>query len=98
MTGFEVDPRALRSAAEAVNQAADAVRKLDLKRVAELAKALTGTESAGTAAELGPHWESTTDRWAKGMDSYAAALIASATTYETQDETAEHGLGGMRGR
>ncbi|RAS68844.1 hypothetical protein C8D87_102917 [Lentzea atacamensis] len=65
--------------------------------MAGLAEALTGTESAGTADELGPHWESTSDRWAKGMDSYAAALIASATTYEAQDETAEHGLGRMRG-
>jgi hypothetical protein len=32
-------------------------------------------------------------RWAKGMDSYAAALVAAAADYEAQDEAAERGLG-----
>ncbi|MGH3915992.1 MAG: hypothetical protein ACRDTC_21675, partial [Pseudonocardiaceae bacterium] len=68
MTGFEVDPRALRVAADAAKRAAGVVRKLELGRVAELATALTDTESARTAGELGPHWEGTTDKWAKGVD------------------------------
>lgn len=98
MTGFEVDPRALRVAADAAKRAAGVVRKLELGRVAELATALTGTESARTAGELGPHWEGTTDKWAKGVDSYAIALTTTAAEYEAQDDAAGHEFGRMGGR
>lgn len=74
------------------------MRKLKLGRVAELATALTGTESARTAGELGPHWESAADKWAKGMDSYATALTTAAADYEAQDEAAGHRFGRMGGR
>jgi len=98
MTGFDVDPKALRAAADAAKQAAGVVRKLELGRVAELATALPGTESAGTAGELGPHWETTTGKWARGVDSYADALTAAAEDYEAQDDDAERGFGRVGGR
>ena len=98
MTGFEVDPVALRAAAGAAKQAAGVASALELGRVAELGNALAGTESAGTAGELGPHWDGATDKWAKGMDSYAIALTAAATEYEARDDTAEHGFRRMEGR
>lgn len=98
MTGFDADPKALRAAADAAKQAAGVVRKLELGRVAELAAALPGTESAGTAGELGPHWEATTDRWARGVDSYAEALTAAADDYEVQDDDAEQEFGRVGGR
>jgi hypothetical protein len=71
---------------EAAQQAASVVRELELGRVAELAAALPGTESAGTAAELGPHWADTCVRWAQGMDSYASALTSAAEDYQEQDD------------
>lgn len=57
MTGFDVGPGVLRAAATAARQAAGVVRGLELGRVADLAAALPGTASGGTAGELGPHWE-----------------------------------------
>jgi hypothetical protein len=45
--------------------------------------------------ELGPHWEGTTDTWAKGMDSYSVALTTAAGDYEAQDDAAGHGFGRM---
>jgi uncharacterized protein YukE len=98
MTGFDVDPKALRAAADAAKQAAGVVRELELGRVAELAAALPGTESSGTASELGPHWEATTDKWARGVDSYADALTAAADDYEAQDDDAGRGFGKAGGR
>ncbi|MFC6093686.1 hypothetical protein [Saccharothrix lopnurensis] len=98
MTGFDVDPKALRAAADAAKQAAGVVRKLELGRVAELAAALPGTESAGTTGELGPHWEATTAKWAQGVDAYANALIAAADDYEAQDDDTEREFGKAGGR
>jgi hypothetical protein len=92
MTGFGVDPGALRTAANAAKQAAGVVRELQLGRVAELGTALAGTESAKTAGELGPHWEGTTDKWAKGMDSYGTALTTAAAEYEAQEGATGHGF------
>lgn len=92
MTGFGVDPVALRAAADAAKQAAGVARKLELGRVAELATALAGTESARTAGELGPHWDGATGKWAQGMDSYATALTTAAADYEAQEDTTGHGF------
>ncbi|SHG23734.1 hypothetical protein [Streptoalloteichus hindustanus] len=98
MTGFEVDPGALRAAAGAAQQAASVVHKLELGRVAELAVALPGTESAGTAEQLGRHWEASSKRWAEGMDSHAAALTSAARDYQAREDSAAHGFGGTGGR
>ncbi|CAM4074306.1 hypothetical protein KIPE111705_39205 [Kibdelosporangium persicum] len=95
MTGFEVDPKVLRAAADAAKQAAGVVSKLELGRVAELATALPGTQSAGTAGELGPHWEGATDKWAKGMDSYAGALTTAAGQYEAREGATGQNFRGM---
>ena len=94
MTGFEVDPEALRPAAGAAREAAGVVRGLELGRVAELAAALPGTESAGSAAELGPYWADACVRWAQGMDSYASALTSAAEDYQERDDAAARGFGG----
>ncbi|ASO21080.1 uncharacterized protein YukE [Actinoalloteichus hoggarensis] len=93
MTDFEVDPAALRAAADAAQQAADVVRTLDLGRVTELATALPGTESAGTAGQLGPHWEDSCASWAEGMNSYAANLNSAADDYQERDDANAHGFG-----
>ena len=98
MTGFEVDPEALRAAAGAAREAAGVVRGLALGRVAELATALPGTESAGTGAELGPHWADACARWARGMDSYASALASAAEDYQERDDATARGLGGAGAR
>lgn len=98
MTGFQVDPGALRAAADAAKQAADVVRKLELGKVAELAAALPGTESAGTAGALGPHWEDARARWAEGMDSYATALTTASDGYRARDDAAAQGFGRTEGR
>jgi hypothetical protein len=95
MTGFGVDPGALRAAADAAKQAAGVASKLELARAAELATALVGTESARTAGELGPHWDGTIGKWAKGMDSYAIALTTAAGEYEARDDAAGHGFSRM---
>ncbi|WP_414945535.1 hypothetical protein [Amycolatopsis sp. cmx-11-32] len=97
MTGFDVDPKTLRAAAEQAKRAAGIVRELDLKRVTALSGALTGTESAKTAAELGPHWESSIDVWAKGVDSYVASLTTAATAYRARDGASEQGIDGAGG-
>jgi len=93
MTGFEADLKALRAAADQAKRAAGIVRELDLERVAALSGALTGTESAKTAAELGPHWENATGIWAKGMDFYAASLNTAAIAYRTRDNAGEQVFG-----
>jgi hypothetical protein len=98
MGDFEVDPAQLRVAARSAQQAADAVRKLELSRVTELAAALPGTQSAGTAGRLGPHWKGFTDNWAGGMDSYAKALTTSADDYEARDQGGAHGIRQAGGR
>jgi hypothetical protein len=95
MTGFGVDPAALRTAADAAKQAAGVVHKLELGRVAELATALPGTESARTAGELGPHWDGATDTWAKGMESYGTTLTTAASAYEAQEGATGQGFGRM---
>lgn len=97
MTGFEADPKALRAAADQAKRAAGIVRELDLGRVAAISSALTGTESAKTAAELGPHWESSIGVWAKGVDSYAASLTTAATAYRARDDAGEQGFDGAGG-
>ncbi|KFZ79511.1 hypothetical protein ED92_19155 [Amycolatopsis sp. MJM2582] len=97
MTGFEADPKALRDAADQAKRAAGIVRELDLERVAALSGALTGTESAKTAAELGPHWESSIGVWAKGVDSYAASLTTAATAYRARDGAGEQEFDGPGG-
>lgn len=94
MTGFEVDPQVLRAAADAAKQAAGVVGRLQLGRVAELATALPGTESARTAGELGPHWEGATGKWAKGMDSYASALTTAAGEYQAREGATARGFRG----
>ncbi|SDJ17300.1 hypothetical protein SAMN05192558_110298 [Actinokineospora alba] len=98
MTGFLVDPEALSTAADAAKQAADVVRKLELGKVADLAAALPGTESAGTAGALGPHWEAVRGKWAEGMDSYATALTTAADGYRARDDDAAQGFGRTEGR
>lgn len=98
MEGFEAGPAQLRASANAAQRAADVVRGLELGRVTELAGALPGTESAGTAGQLGPHWKSFTDKWAGGMDSYATALTSSADDYQARDGDAARGLGRAGGR
>jgi hypothetical protein len=92
MTGFEADPKALRAAADQAKRAAGIVRELDLEQVSALSGALTGTESAKTATELGPHWENAIGTWAKGVDSYAASLTTAATAYRTRDDAGEQGF------
>ncbi|SDC19930.1 hypothetical protein [Actinokineospora iranica] len=98
MTGFGVDPEALRAAAAAARQAADVVRELQLGRVAELAAALPGTESAGTAGQLGPQWDASTKTWADGMTSYASTLTSAADDYQAREDATAHGFGGMGNR
>ncbi|WP_069166071.1 hypothetical protein [Nocardia altamirensis] len=98
MRGFEVYPAALRAASDAARLAADGVRTLKVSRVAELAAALPGTESAGTAGELGRHWETTTKQWADAMASYASTMTAAAKEYEAQDKTNAHVIGRTGGR
>lgn len=98
MTGFEVAPEALRAAAGAAQEATGVVRKLELGRVAELAAALPGTESAGTAQELGPHWADACARWAQGMESYASALASAAEDYQERDDATARGFGGSGAR
>ncbi|MCP2256619.1 hypothetical protein LX15_000302 [Streptoalloteichus tenebrarius] len=98
MSGFEVDPEALRVAAGAARQAAEVVRKLELGRVAVLAAALPGTESAGTAGRLGRHWEASGKKWAEGMASYADALTSAARDYQARDDAAAHSFGMTGGR
>jgi hypothetical protein len=73
MTGFGVDPGALRAAADAAKQASGVVSKLELGRVAEL----TGTESARTAGELGPALRQRTTSWSR------AASVAPSPTKVT---------------
>ncbi|MFI9451554.1 hypothetical protein [Amycolatopsis sp. NPDC052450] len=97
MTGFEADPKTLRAAADQAKRAAGIVRELDLERVAALSSALTGTESAKTAAELGPHWGNATGTWAKGVDSYADSLTTAATAYRARDDAGEQVFGGAGG-
>ncbi|OOC03646.1 hypothetical protein [Amycolatopsis azurea] len=98
MTGFEADPKALRDAVDQAKRAAGIVRELDLERVAALSGALTGSESAKTAATLGPHWESSISVWAGGVDSYAASLTTAASAYRAQDGVGEQGFDGAGGR
>ena len=98
MTGFDVGPDVLRAAAAAARQAVGVVRALELGRVTDLATALPGTASGGTAGELGPQWEEASARWAEGMDSYADALSASAEAYQAQEDAAADGFGRMGGR
>ncbi|MFD0809678.1 hypothetical protein ACFQ05_06920 [Amycolatopsis umgeniensis] len=98
MTGFEADPKALRGAADQAKRAAGIVRELDLERVVALSSALTGSESAKTAATLGPHWESSIGVWAGSMDSYAASLTTAASAYRAQDGVGEQGFDGAGGR
>ncbi|ACU38568.1 hypothetical protein [Actinosynnema mirum] len=88
MAGFEVDPAVLRGAADVAAQAAGVVRGLGLERVAELADALPGAESGGTARTLGPRWAGSADVWAGAVDSYATGLVAAADDYEGQDAEA----------
>ncbi|MFJ8916044.1 hypothetical protein [Amycolatopsis sp. NPDC102389] len=57
--------------------------------MAALSGTLPGTESAKTAAELGPHWENSIGVWAKGVDSYAASLTTAATAYRVRDDSGE---------
>ncbi|GAB2643873.1 hypothetical protein [Nocardia goodfellowii] len=90
--GFEVTPGALRAASEAARQAAGVVRELEVGRVAELAAALPGTESATTAAKLARHWKAAGKKWAKGMDVYAATAASAADTYRTQDRAGARGI------
>ncbi|MGW5050385.1 hypothetical protein [Actinokineospora sp. NPDC004072] len=71
------------------------MRKLELGRVAELATALPGTDSAG---QLGLHWEASSDKWAAGMDSYATKLNAAADDYQAREDAAADGFRRMRGR
>ncbi|WP_083254877.1 hypothetical protein [Amycolatopsis orientalis] len=98
MTGFEADPKTLRDAADQAKRAAVIVRELDLERVTALSGALTGTESAKTATELGPHWENSIGVWAKAVDSYAASLTTAATAYRVRDDAGEQGFDGVGGR
>jgi hypothetical protein len=98
MDGFEVSLAQLRASANAAQQAADVVRGLELGRVRELAGALPGTESAGTAGELGQDWNGFTDRWAEGMDAFATALTDSGKDYTVRDGNAERDLGRVGGR
>ncbi len=98
MTGFEVDPESLRSSADAARQAAGVVRELELGQVAELAVAMPGTDAAGTATGLGPHWVDACARWTQGMDSYASALTSAANDYQERDNAAARGFGGAGAR
>uniref|UniRef100_UPI003F496EB5 hypothetical protein n=1 Tax=Nocardia suismassiliense TaxID=2077092 RepID=UPI003F496EB5 len=93
MTGFEVDPAALRRAADAARQAAGVVRKLEVSEVARLAAALPGTESAGTAGELSRHWQDMNKSWATDMDTYASTMVWAADEYQRQDKAGARGIG-----
>lgn len=92
--GFEVVTKSLRNAADAAEEAADQLRKVDLGVVGDLAQALPGAKAAGSAKKVATQWDDDKSTWSTSMDGYAEKLTAAADAYDKNDQDAGGTLGG----
>ncbi len=92
--GFEVVTESLREAADAAEDAADQLRKVDLAVVGDLAKALPGAKAAGSATKVATHWDDDKSTWSTSMDGYAEKLTSAADAYDRNDQDAGDTFGG----
>lgn len=87
--GFTVSTDELRASASNIEQAADAVAKIDLAAAVGLVgAAMSSGKAARAAGRLATRWAEETSSWATAARAHGAKLTASATSYDETDQAA----------
>ena len=92
----EIDPPAVRRAANAIESVARSVRTEVPDEVGRIASVLAGSASAAAGTSLAAAWADAFGRWSESADTHARSMRASTDAWVQADQAVVDKLSGRR--